>query len=199
MKRISMVMLLAVLLLTSCGTPGGGNVQSSAPEQSSEPVSDPEPTPTPEPTPEPTAEPQNQTGDTVTLGEWEITLVGCEITDRVSVNQFMGFTADEGNQYVLVTLSVKNTGTAADTFLPSFHMGNDVSTKLLYQGEYEFSATNMLGHSDELHDKTLNPLSSAEGLVAFQVADEAAVAEELELVLSQGKESVTFSLGNEAD
>lgn len=56
----------------------------------------------------------------------------------------------------------------------------------------------MLGHSDELHDKTLNPLSSAEGLIAFQVADEAAVLEELELELSRGKESVTYRLDGEA-
>lgn len=202
MKKILIVTLLTMLLLTSCGAPRRDDAQSSSPQQNSESTPalepTPEPTPTIEPTPEPTAEPQNQVGDTVTLGDWEITLVGCEITDQVSVNQFMGFTADEGNQYVLVTLSVKNTGTAADTFLPSFHMGDSVSAKLLYQEEYEFSATNMLGHSDELHDKKLNPLSSAEGLVAFQVATEAAVPEQLELVLSQGKKSVIYSLGNEA-
>lgn len=98
----------------------------------------------------------------------------------------------------MVTLSVKNTTTAADTFLPSFSKRNDVRAKLLYQTEYEFSATNMLGHSDELHDTTLNPLSSIEGLIAFQIVEEEAVPEELELVLSQGKESVTYRLGGEA-
>ncbi len=196
MKKTLIVLLLTTLFLTSCGVPQQGSAQPSEPGQSSEAA--PTPEQTPEPTPEPTAEPHNQAGDTVMLGDWEITLLGCEIPEKVSVNQYLSFKADDGNKYVIVTLTVKNTATTADNFLPSFSMGNDVSAKLLYQGEYEFSATNLLGHSDELHDKTLNPLSTAEGLIAFKVADEAAVLEELELKLSQGKESVVYRLDGEA-
>lgn len=196
MKKTLIILLLTTLFLTSCGTPQQGSAQPPEPAQNSEAA--PTPEQTPEPTPEPTAEPHNQVGDTVMLGDWEITLLGCEITEKVSVNQYLSFKADDGNKYVIVTLTVKNTATTADSFLPSFSMGNDVSAKLLYQGEYEFSASNLLGHSDELHDKTLNPLSTAEGLIAFEVADEAAVLEELELELSQGKESVTYRLGGEA-
>lgn len=188
MKKTLIILLLTTLLLTSCGTPQQGSAQPPEPAQGSEAA----------PTPEPTAEPHNQVGDTVMLGDWEITLLGCEITEKVSANQYLSFKADDGNKYVIVTLTVKNTATKADSFLPSFSMGNDVSAKLLYLGEYEFSASNLLGHSDELHDKTLNPLSTAEGLIAFQVADEAAVLEELELELSQGKESVTYRLDGEA-
>lgn len=196
MKKTSIIVLLTTLFLTSCAAPRNDSVQPSEAGQSTEAMSTPKPTP--EPTPEPTAEPQNQVGDTVMLGDWEITLLGCEITEKVSANQYLAFKADDGNKYVVVTLSVKNTATTADTFLPSFSMGDDVRAKLLYQTEYEFSATNMLGHSDELHDTTLNPLSSIEGLIAFQIVEEAAVPEELELVLSQGKESVTYRLGGEA-
>lgn len=196
MKKALIILLLTSLFLTSCGTPQQGSAQPPDPAQTSEAA--PTPEQTPEPTPEPTAEPYNQVGDTVMLGDWEITLSGCEITEKVSVNQYLSFKADDGNKYVIVTLTVKNTATTADSFLPSFSMGNDVSAKLLYQGEYEFSASNLLGHSDELHDKTLNPLSTAEGLIAFEVADEAAVLEELELELSLGKESVIYRLDGEA-
>ena len=203
MKKMIMIMLAAMVFLTSCAASDEGNAstpaQGTTPSASTaEPTVEPTPEPTAEPTPEPTPVPNNKAGDTVMLGNWEITLVGCEITEGVQNGAYTVFKADEGNRYVVVTLTVKNTGTTSDRFLPSFSMGDGVRAKLLYQGEYEFSATNLLGHSDELHDKSLNPLSSVEGLIAFQIAEDAAVADELVLTLSEGSESVKYDLGGDA-
>ena len=194
MKKVIAIMLAAMVCLTSCAASDGGN--ASTPGQGTG-TSTSTPAPTAEPTPEPTPVPNNKAGDTVTLGDWEITLVGCEITEKIQSGAYSSFKADDGNRYVVVRLTIKNTGTTAGRFLPMVSMGSSVRAKLLYQGEYEFSATNLLGHSEELHDKSLNPLSSAEGVIAFQIAEDAAVADELMLVLSAGSDSVKFDLGGE--
>lgn len=196
MKKMIAMMLAVMIFLTSCASSDGGN--ASSPGSTPAPTEKPTPEPTAEPTPEPTPVPNYKAGDTVTLGDWEVTLVGCEITDGVQNGTYTVFKADEGNRYVVVTLTVKNIGTKAASFLPSFSMGDDVRAKLLYQGEYEFSATNLLGHSDELHDKRLNPLSSTNGLIAFQIAEDAAAADELVLTLSMGSDIVKFDLGGDA-
>ena len=190
-------LLLALLCLTACATTSSGlpasSTQLPTPSFESTPEPTVEPTATPEPTVEPTATPKNGIGDTATLGNWEITFASCEILDKIKSSQFTSFNADEGNKYIVVTLKAKNTGTSADTFLPSFSMGNDVRAKLMYQDTYEFSSANLLGYSEDLHDKHLNPLSSAEGVITFQVAEDAATLDGLTLILSAGKSSLEFN------
>lgn len=133
-------------------------------------------------------------GQMAVMGDWEIILDSFEITDAID-NTFGSFVPADGNKYVVANVTVKNTGTAADTFVGSYTFGNeDVRSKILYQDKYEYSGTNLLGYSDDLHNKSLNPLTTLTGVLAFEVVDEAASSGELQLVFTLGKETVIYDL-----
>ncbi len=132
-------------------------------------------------------------GDTVHLGDWEITVNSVEAVDSIQ-NTYGAFKPDEGNKYVSVNVTVKNLGKETDTFLPTYNLLNDVSAKIIYQ-EYEFSGTNLLGYDDDLHDTSLNPLSSKTGIMAFSIAAEVAEnLSELHLIFSEKDASCDYSL-----
>lgn len=132
-------------------------------------------------------------GETVKLGNWEITVNSAEAVDKIDGNYNTAFKPSEGNKYVVINTTVKNVDTNSDTFLPSISMSKDVKVKVHY-GEYEFSSTSLLAHNDDLHDTTLNPLSSKTGIIVFSVVSNIAVPENLNVTFSMGKEAVNFSL-----
>lgn len=134
-------------------------------------------------------------GDTVSLGEWEITLDAYEVVDSIAWN-YGTFTPDEGDKYVVAHLTVRNNGTNADTFLPTYPISfEDVVAKILYQDTYEFTASRLLGYDADIHDHTINPLSTNTGIVAFSVVEDAALADGLILNLSLGLDDINFALG----
>lgn len=139
--------------------------------------------------------PEGKIGDTVALEGWEITVESVEVKSKVVPKSGFGcYVPDEGNQYVLVYITVKNTGKEMRTFLPSFALSNDLHADIIYQGEYEFSPTMFLGESGDLNNTSVNPLSKASGYIAFEIVDEAAASDELALRLTQGDEEVYISL-----
>ncbi len=134
-------------------------------------------------------------GETAALKDWSISVTNAQLFDAVSDGQFMSFEPEEGNKYFLIDLSITNNGKNADSFLPSYGFGDDVYAKLIYQGEYEYSSTNLLGYSKELHDTTVNPLSTKSGSVAFEIPDSIATTEEeLILLIGSGKDTVNFKV-----
>lgn len=132
-------------------------------------------------------------GTTATLGDWEITLESFETLNKIS-DGLMAFVPNEGNLYVSVNLTIKNNGTEPKIFWPTIATGKYIHGKIIYQGQYEYSADNLLGHDEELHDKHLNPLSSASGILAFSIPSDIADSEELVLEISYGRESLKFAL-----
>ena len=134
-------------------------------------------------------------GEEGTLKDWSVVVTNAEITDSIKENDYYGFSPEEGNKYIAIDVTVSNNGKNAANFLPSFGMGDDVSAKVLYQGDYEFSATNLLGYSKSLYDTSVNPLSTKSGIVAFEIPDAVASAdEELILVISAGKDNLQFKV-----
>lgn len=132
-------------------------------------------------------------GDTITLGNWEITVNSASVSELIEGDHNIGFKPDEGNKYVVVNTTVKNIGTESDTFLPNFSVGGDIRARMNH-GEYEFKATTLLGNDDDLHNANLNPLSSKTGIIVFSIADEAAIIDELTITFSLKDEKVTYSL-----
>ena len=73
--------------------------------------------------------------------------------------------------------------------------GDDVIAKVLYSDGYEFTASNLLGYTNDLHDSSINPLSSKTGEIVYEIPSQVADSEEaLLLQFSSGNESVTFNL-----
>jgi hypothetical protein len=143
-----------------------------------------------------TSEPEAIThgvGDAGNLGDWGITLDAFEFTDRVD-GDYAYCSPDEGCQYGLVSMSVTNSGTSADIFLPSVYTSANVRAKIIY-GEYEYSATNLLVVSSDLHDETINPLVTISGVIAFNIPDSVADSTDpLVLMLEEGTNTLEFTL-----
>lgn len=133
-------------------------------------------------------------GQAAKIGEWSVTVSNMQILDNIA-DGYGSFSPDAGNKFLLVTMTVSNEGKQADSFLPSFSMGEDTSAKVMYGDGYEFTQTNLLGYSKSMIDSTINPLSSKEGDIAFEIPDSVASATDpIILEISGGKEKINFSL-----
>lgn len=190
MKKVILFIIVTVSLftLTACSTASTDSTISTVSKSSATGSKSEEPTP--EPTPEKT---NLSLGSNAVLGNWEITATKFEIRDRID-SDFNGYySPDEGNKYAVVSVEVTNNGKEADTFLPTFSYGDSVRAKIMYE-DYEFSATNVLSYSPDLHDKHLNPLSSSSGEIIFSIP-ESVIDKSLQLVLSAGKDSLIYDLG----
>lgn len=133
-------------------------------------------------------------GEVSTLKDWNITITNMQMLDSVD-NGYGSFAPDDGNKYMLVTATIENIGKTAGTFLPSFGMNDDVSVIVLYGDGYEFSLTQLLGYEKDLINSTINPLSSKEGDMAFEVPNSVAESTDpIFLEFKAGNEKVVFSL-----
>lgn len=134
-------------------------------------------------------------GEAAQLKDWEITVTNTQIVDSISADYGSFTPNEEGNKFVQVFVTVENKGKQAGKFLPSFGYGDDVSAKLLYGDGYEFTATQLLGYSNDLHDSTVNPLSSQSGEVAFEIPETVASAtDELIISFSSGNDIINYKL-----
>lgn len=108
-------------------------------------------------------------GDAVATGDWEITV--SDVQDGVSEvgNEFLGTTAQ--GQFVLVEISVKNTGSS-----PSFFFDSDVKLKdddgNTYSSDSE-AAIYAASDNDVVLLEEINPGNTASGLIVFDVPADA--------------------------
>lgn len=196
MKKCFAAILALIILfaLAACTTGEPGTQSPSAQDPAASSTPDTTLEETTEPSVEPETLPTYSVGDTADLGHWTITLDGFELTAEIEGDYSTVFYAEEGAKYGVVSLTVVNNDTSADTFLPSFSLGDDVRATI-YSGEYTFSATSLLGHSDDMHDKFLNPLMSGSGLVAFQIPDTIADSTDpLTLTITCSGDEISFAL-----
>ncbi len=203
--------IIAVLSLAACGRPASTTEPEQTPKENVETTTTPETTqptqPTEsseEPTPEEETPPEEEEpepeetpiaiGDTAALGDWEIVVTNFEFKTEIKDN-YGSFSPDEGNQYGVVYVTVTNSGKEAGRFLPFIGLDDDVSTKIMYGDGYEYSPTSLIGHDEDMHDKVLNPLTSASGIIAFALPQAVVDSTEpLVLSMSAGSNEVTFTL-----
>ena len=135
-------------------------------------------------------------GNEATLGDWSITVTSIEFRSEVQDSiGFRTFTPDEGNQYAVVSVNVTNNGTSADSFLPSYGFHDDVSASIVYDENYQYSSSLLLAHRDDIHNTTLNPLTSKSGFIAFQLPNSVINSEEsLKVIFSAGGDDVKWKL-----
>ncbi len=109
-------------------------------------------------------------GDTVSVGDWNVTVNSFEFLDSIANGDYFSFNPDDGNKYAVANVTVKNVGSSSNTFLKSYSAKDGVSIK--YDGQYTYSSTHLLGLDTDLHDQTLNPLTEFSGIIAFSVPNE---------------------------
>lgn len=190
MKRIKIIALFAAftVLSTGCATQFANMVSSTVSSVNEEHSTPAEAAETAE------APAVYAVGDTVSIGGFDVTVNSTEFISEIAQSKYHGFKPDEGNVYLSVSMTVKNTATEAQTFAPIVSTRKE-SIKAIYDSSYEFSGVNLLGYDEDIHDSHLNPLSSTTGKYVFSVAEEVETSgKPLELVITIGEESATYSL-----
>ena len=186
-SRMAMLIFASAAVLSACG--GSATQEAEATTQAVETTeSATEASTEAETTAAETTASEIPMGQTATIDCWDITVSQMQILDAVS-NGYGQFEPDEGNKYLLISLSAANNGKESAKFLPSFSMSDDITAKLIYGDGYEFDQTNLIGYDRSMLDCVINPLSSAEGDIAFEIPN--TVAE------STDKMILEFSCGND--
>lgn len=134
-------------------------------------------------------------GESAALKDWEISVTDMQIVESIAADYGTFSPNESGNRYVQVFVTATNNGKQAGRFLPTIGIGDDVSAKIFFGDGYEFSATNLLGYSKEMHDTTVNPLSSQTGEIAFEVPEAVYASEdELQIHFISGNDAVKFKI-----
>lgn len=201
MKK-NVLMLIGVLVCLSCSACGSDDTGDTAKESQYIQEADEEDADVENEQEEDISEEEEQTdetiyniGDSAELKDWEISVTDSKIVESIAASYGSYSPETEENRYLQIFVSVANNGKQADTFLPSYGFGDDVRAKVIYGEGYEFSATNLLGYSNEMHDSTVNPLSSKDGEIAFDIPEVVANSEEeLLLQFTSGNDTVTFKI-----
>lgn len=145
--------------------------------------------------PEETEELPLEMNTSAPLKDWTITVTDAQIVDSISSDYMVFSPNEEGNKFIQVYAIAENNGKQAGNFLPSFGMGDDVNAKVLYSDGYEFSATNLLGYDNDLHDSNINPLSSQTGEIVFEIPNTVADStDELLIQFSSGNDKIKFKI-----
>lgn len=170
MKKVLLIAVAMLLVFSGCGggaQPSEGSQQSQAKESQKE---------------ESTNKLVLSVNETTQIGEWEITPLSYAVSDRIDLD--MGyFEPEDGKKYVIPMLTVKNLGKE------QAYIDKDISSKLVYQGEYEYKAKAMIGLKGDFLAYTFEPLIEVEGKSAFELPDDIANSRELSFVMThEGKE-----------
>lgn len=184
---IATSMLSIMLMITACSGNTTGDTQKNTAENTTSTI---ESTTAPEITTESPKSNEIGLGETGTISNWDVTINKISFTDKISDNEFTAFTPDtEGSKFLVIELKAENIGKEADQFLPSFGLNDDVNAKVFFGDGFEFSMTDLLGYEKNLLDSTINPLSSKNGEIVFEVPEK----------VYDSKDALTlnFSAGND--
>ena len=146
-------------------------------------------------------------GETATIGGWEITVTSVEyapeLTPISQSSMAVPIPASDGNQFAIVNVQVKNISEDLESFLPSTSFVEHTEETLIYDGKYNYngrSTEGLMSTYNSLINKTVSPLETKTGYIAFDVPNEVAESEKpLQLKIEHKKnsdtlDSVTFNL-----
>ncbi|MDO4167514.1 MAG: DUF4352 domain-containing protein [Eubacteriales bacterium] len=198
-KRIQRSLALALsaaLLLTGCSassTRRAAKLISNASKQVTENSADPTAAPTPEPTPATT---QLKLGDKATIGDWTFTAKKITIKKQIKTSNYLGYKPDKGNQFICVSMAVKNNGSEEADFLPGFGYEDKMNTAVIYyQNKYEYKPSVLTSYKKDLADEKIKPLNKKSGVVVFEVPKKVAKnLGETTLKIGTTQENVVYSL-----
>jgi len=140
----------------------------------------------PEPEPEPEIELiPYEIGDMAVFEQFEITVTGFEITERIETSTFYFVPRDEDMLFAVVHLTVDNTGDEREQFLRTLIRANDARATLVHENGETFDALNLTA-SRSLLGTRIDPDETFEGFLVFEIDAETAYAGELGLLIDNG-------------
>ncbi len=134
-------------------------------------------------------------GESATLKDWGISVTSMQIVESIAADYGTFSPKESGNRYVQVFVTATNNGKQAESFLPIVGIGDYVRAKVVFGDGYEFVSTNLLGYDNDMHNSTINPLSSRTGEIVFEVPETVYASEnELQLHFISGKDVIKFKI-----
>lgn len=129
-------------------------------------------------------------GETAVLDNWEITLNTTSFEQSVE-DTFFSSSADEGNKFLVLNLSVKNNGTTAEHFT---YLIDGVNVKAYYNEKYEYNSV-LTSIDGDLSSSSVEPLASSEGFVVIEMPDSVVEAPESIVVeMKQNMERISWGI-----
>lgn len=192
-KKTLLFAICATFVLTTGCSSSNQLTEALSPAAESTSASTEAPAPTETPVPE---QPVLSVGKKGSVGDWKVNVKKVSVKQKIQNGTYQYFKPGKGNSFVVISMSVENKGTKAATFLPRFGTKDKTTiARLYYQGEYEYSATELIGYKKDLTTKSIQPLTKESGILVFEIPKKAAKSKkELTLNFSVGEESITYSL-----
>ncbi|MGI5898543.1 MAG: DUF4352 domain-containing protein [Christensenellales bacterium] len=125
------------------------------------------------------------------VGNWEVAILSCEITDKIWSSGITSFTPDDDNVFVVIRLTAKNIGKENNIFFSYYSSSSQA--KIIYGEGYELTATKLWGWEEDIISESCNPLSTIKGAIVFSCAPEIANSEFIVRFI-QSKKAVDFVL-----
>ena len=135
-------------------------------------------------------------GQPVLFGGWEIAYHTARIVSEFEDGMYV-FSADEGKQCVIAGLTVTNRGLDPDTFLPVVYYPNEDPVLYVTDSgkEERYDCVDVMLYSPCLNNRTVEPGSSKEGELVFQIPDSLAQSgEQLYIAVTMGGQVVYYPL-----
>ena len=135
-------------------------------------------------------------GQPVLFGGWEIAYHTARIVSEFEDGMYV-FSAEEGNQCVIADLTVTNRGLDSDTFLPVVYYPNEDPVLYVTDSgkEERYDCVDVMLYSPCLNNRTVEPGSSKEGELVFQIPDSLAQSgEQLYIAVTMGGQVVYYPL-----
>lgn len=164
-KRMVLFLTCTSLMLTGCGF---GNAVDTIVDKST--PTDVPATLAPQPTesgPKETALSLKKKGQ---AGDWEMCVRKMVVTKKIKDGKYRYFKPNKGKVYAAFTMSVKNKGKKAETFLPRLGMKDKmIQGKLTDAKGKEYSMVQLIGYSKNLVYTSVKPSQTKKGVITFEV------------------------------
>lgn len=136
-------------------------------------------------------------GEKTSINDFAITAVKASTAKKIENKKYHTVFKPnkKGNQFVYVTIKVRNNGSEKATFLPMIaYKGKDIFAKLYCQ-DNEYSPTQLLNYDKDLAADILKSKESKKGIIVFEVPKKVAKKKKaLTLQFSDGTDVITYSL-----
>lgn len=130
-----------------------------------------------------------------TAGDWEMCVNKMSVTKRINDGKYRYFKPNKGKVYVAFSMSVKNKGKKAATFLPRLGMKDEmIQGRLRDEKGKEYDMVQLIGYSKDLVYESVKPSEKKKGIITFEIPKKMAKkAKSMTLELGTSEEKLVYN------